>query len=74
MNAGMSSDEVVKLAASKLVCTENISNTAWSPVAQGALVDVQLRLDYEAKQEAAQECKANLVASHMCIAYSFPKT
>lgn len=69
-------DEVIKMAQMKLTRRHDIGDSvdSLSEDAYTAILDVRLMFDYEPGHQAAQDTQANLVASHMRIAYSVPKS
>jgi len=66
--------EVLELARAKLVASSEInsSSSTFSRAAKLAVLDIQLSLDFEPRREKVQIEEANLVESHMRIAYSIP--
>jgi hypothetical protein len=63
------------LARAKLICENNISvsHTSAKHAAVTAVLDVLLTLDFELRRQAAHIREAELVASHMRIAFSVSK-
>jgi hypothetical protein len=67
---------IMDLARAKLLCQNKIDvahNKVVKPHASTAVVDVRLMLSYEPRQEASRALEADLVASHMRMAYSVPQ-
>ena len=66
--------EILDLARAKLVASREINSTLnkFTHAARLAVLDVQLSLDFEPRREKVQIEEANLVESHMRIAYSIP--
>jgi hypothetical protein len=66
---------IVDLARAKLICHHNISlqYTRLTDAAVSAVLDVLLTLDFEPRRQAVRNREAELVASHMRIAFSVPK-
>jgi hypothetical protein len=67
--------DIVDLARAKLICDSNISvpYTTVKHAAVTAVLDVLLTLDFEPRRQVAHIREAELVASHMRIAFSVPK-
>ena len=65
---------LLELARAKLVASREIDSPhdRFSHAARLAILDVQLSLDFEPRREKVQIEEANLVESHMRIAYSIP--
>ena len=76
--AGRQKDQVlpgiVNFARAKLICKDNIESSlgAMMPTAKSAVVDVRLMLTWGPKREAFL-FEAELVVSHMRVAYSIPQ-
>ena len=66
--------EILEMARAKLVASRDIYSSyhTFSRTARLAVLDVQLSLDYEPRCEKTQVEEANLVESHMRIAFSIP--
>ena len=62
------------MARGKLVASQEIDSDydTFSPASRLAVIDVQLSLDYEPRREKTQMEEANLIESHMRIAFSIP--
>ena len=71
------SRSIVDLARAKLICHHNISQpytgSHLPPAALSAVLDVLLTLDFEPRRQAARNREAEMVTSHMRIAFSVPK-
>ncbi|THH06221.1 hypothetical protein EW146_g9684 [Bondarzewia mesenterica] len=69
------SSSVLKTARSKLICDTDFEKFFHDPgaTARLAVADVRLCLDYEPRRQQNQMVVAELVASHMRIAYSVPR-
>ncbi|THH12410.1 hypothetical protein EW146_g7725 [Bondarzewia mesenterica] len=69
------STSVLKMARSKLVCNTDVEKSFddSSATARLAVADVRLCLEYEPRRQQNQMVVAELVASHMRVAYSVPK-
>jgi hypothetical protein len=68
---------MVEFARAKLLCQNNIDvghQSLGKPNGRTAIVDIRLTLDYEPRRESTRSMEADLVASHMRIAYSVPKS
>jgi hypothetical protein len=67
---------IINLVCAKLLCQNaiNVRATDVGKIARTAVVDVQLMLDYEPRQEASHQLQVELVASHMCICYLVPQS
>src|ERR1700676_2496250 len=67
---------IINLARAKLLCqdTIDVKATDVGKTERTAVVDVRLMLDYEPRREASHLLQAELVASHMRICYSVPKS
>ena len=67
--------DIVDLARAKLICDGNISvpYTMVKHAAVTAVLDVLLSLDFEPRHQGVHIREAELVASHMRIAFSVPK-
>lgn len=65
---------MVNFARAKILCSQNlaVSHRKASNLATLALLDIIIHLDFEPRREAAHGAEAELVASHMRIAYSIP--
>jgi hypothetical protein len=66
--------EILELARAKLVASRKIDSDldTFSRAARLAVLDVQLSLDFEPRREKVHLEEANLVESHMRIAFSIP--
>jgi hypothetical protein len=66
---------IVDLARTKLIRHHKIAvvHTNLPPAARTAVLDVLLSLGFEPRRQAARNREAELVASHMRIAFSVPK-
>jgi hypothetical protein len=67
---------IINLVRAKLLCqdTIDVKATDVGKTARTAVVDVRLMLDYEPRREASYLLQAELVASHMRICYSVPRS
>lgn len=65
--------DTMNLARAKLIRTNDIVGTTFSPLAMLVMVDVLITIDYEPRQDSAHACQLEMVASQMRIAFSAPQ-
>ena len=66
---------LLDIACTKLLCKQDLSKryTEYSAAARSAVLDVRIKLSFEAGRSAAHRHEMDLVASHMRTVYSIPR-